>query len=596
MKVEGQLRVYLGEGDGEVDPLIAADKGEEAPAFRDCAYVVFEDLQLADYGNRIPSLTFEIFAQDNNSVSLKQVIPFASDASENTPLAHTRGFSDEGGPLSSTLSAIDRVFPISCATTQSGLRLSSEFELPEDILTLPQQLSTQSSEDAEERHKIRAESAGREPMALRYYDEDRDYQPGVQRAIGLRPNGRETMVDLPATMTAQGAKALANSNAHRARWRRESIVWRIGELNPAIQPGGVVQLPDAPGLWRVKSWEWYDRGIELGLQRLAPGHASQIGSDPGDASPAVDVANAPTQLDVFELPPEDTGSPSSPIILAAATSSSAAWSGASLFAEQGTALIPIGSTGGLRSVSGVLTNSLGPSPALLLEPEAAIEVQLVAQDLAFGDTDTAGLASGSNRLLVESEVIQFLHADALGDGRWRLSGLLRGRAGTEEHAQIVHPSQSTVVLIDSRLTDLSGAGLQVDPALRIAAVGRGDDEAVFATLSNTGLSRRPPIPVHPRIERDSASNLELFWTRRARGQWRWDAEGEVPLVEEAEAYLVGFGPVNAPFVAYSLSEPHISLSLAEQSALIASHGPADIWVKQVGTYSSSNPLLLTRLS
>lgn len=596
LKVEGQLRIYSGNGDDEVDPLIAADKGAQAPAFRDCAYVVFEDLQLADYGNRIPALTFEVFAQEDSSVTLEQVIPQTSDTGSRTPLTSTRGFSDEGGPLSATLSAIDRVFPIVCATTSSGLRLLSEVEIPQSVPILPEQLSSESSEDAQERHKMRAESAGTEPMALRYYDEDRDYQPGVQRAIGLRPNGRETMVDLPATMTAQGAKGLANDNAHRARWRRERIVWRVGELNAEVQPGSVVQLPDSPGLWRVTDWEWYDRGIELGLERLAPGAASTSGSDAGTALPPADIALAPTHLHVFEVPPEDTQNPSRPTVLAAATSSSSAWNGAALFVDQGGALVPIRSTGSLRSVSGVLTSALDSSSALLFEPNATIELELRAQDLGFSDTDFAGLAAGANRLLIGSEVLQFMCAESLGAGFWRLSGLLRGRAGTEEHAGNQHPSQSPVILLNNRLTDLSEEGLQLDPSLRIAALARGDEEVVFASLTNAGLSRKPPTPVHARVTIDAQSTLDLCWTRRARGHWRWEAEGEVPLIEETEAYLVGYGLPDAPMAAFSVNEPRLTLNQAERSNLIAQHGPADLWVRQVGTYASSNALFLTRIT
>ncbi|MEO0871818.1 MAG: phage tail protein, partial [Pseudomonadota bacterium] len=585
-----------GFGDDGVDPLIAADKGDKAPAFRDCAYVVFEDLQLVDFGNRIPALTFEISAEGDETVSLKELIPQASETSESALLNHTKGFADEGGPLSGTLSAIDRVFPISCTTTRSGLRLSSAIEVPAQVLELPEQLSSESSEDAQERHKTRAHSLGQEPLALRYYDEDRDYQPGVQRAIGLRPNGRELMIDLPATMTAQGAKALANDNSHRAKWRHETIVWRIGELNPAINPGSVVRLPETQGLWRVRSWEWYDRGIELGLERLAPGAASTLGSDPGEAQPPSDVALAPTHLQVFEVPPEDTNNPSSTIILAAASSESSAWNGAALYSEQGETLVPIGSTGSLRAISGELSAPLPASSSFLFEPAADLYVEVHADDLAFLESDIAGIAAGANRLLVGNEIIQFRNAQPLGERQWRLSGLLRGRAGTEHYAQAGHAAATPFALLDNRLTDLTNAGLTSDPGLRIAAIGRGDAEAVYALLQNPGLSRRPLVPVHPRVIRSSDAALEICWTRRARGQWRWDAQGEAPLIEEAEEYLVGYGPTSAPYAAFSTSAPSLTLSLAEQTTLLTAHGPADLWVRQVGTYASSDPLWLTQLS
>ena len=55
-------RWYQGSETQEPDPFIAATMGAEAtPAFRGTAYVVFEDLPLNDYGNRLPQLSFEVF-------------------------------------------------------------------------------------------------------------------------------------------------------------------------------------------------------------------------------------------------------------------------------------------------------------------------------------------------------------------------------------------------------------------------------------------------------------------------------------------------------------------------------------------------------
>lgn len=55
------MRVHRGGGDQEPDPLIVAKEGESGtPAYRGLAYVVFERLPLANFGNRIPQLSFEI--------------------------------------------------------------------------------------------------------------------------------------------------------------------------------------------------------------------------------------------------------------------------------------------------------------------------------------------------------------------------------------------------------------------------------------------------------------------------------------------------------------------------------------------------------
>lgn len=55
-------RVHTGKRDQAPDPLIAALE-ETAPAYRDLAYVVFEDLPLDPFGQRIPNLSFEVIAR-----------------------------------------------------------------------------------------------------------------------------------------------------------------------------------------------------------------------------------------------------------------------------------------------------------------------------------------------------------------------------------------------------------------------------------------------------------------------------------------------------------------------------------------------------
>src|SRR3989440_685406 len=55
------LRTYTGNESQTPDPLIVAREGAgNAPAYRGLAYVVFERLPLADFGNRIPQLSFEL--------------------------------------------------------------------------------------------------------------------------------------------------------------------------------------------------------------------------------------------------------------------------------------------------------------------------------------------------------------------------------------------------------------------------------------------------------------------------------------------------------------------------------------------------------
>lgn len=71
------LRVYDGAVDQLPDPKIEAVEGAgNVPAYRGTAYVVLEDLELAQFGNRVPQLTFEVMrpAQEGGPVSLSSDI------------------------------------------------------------------------------------------------------------------------------------------------------------------------------------------------------------------------------------------------------------------------------------------------------------------------------------------------------------------------------------------------------------------------------------------------------------------------------------------------------------------------------------------
>ncbi|MBG0810593.1 glycoside hydrolase/phage tail family protein [Methylosinus sp. H3A] len=78
------IRIYNGDEEQLPDPLIVAKEGaENAPAYRGLAYIVFEQLALASFGNRIPQFTFEVtrpVAGLGEMIRAIDVIPGATEA------------------------------------------------------------------------------------------------------------------------------------------------------------------------------------------------------------------------------------------------------------------------------------------------------------------------------------------------------------------------------------------------------------------------------------------------------------------------------------------------------------------------------------
>lgn len=72
-----KFRVYNGDEEQMPDPTIEAQVGEgNTPAYRGLAYIVFEDMPLEDFGNSIPQISVELFAQgDGEGETIGRVAP-----------------------------------------------------------------------------------------------------------------------------------------------------------------------------------------------------------------------------------------------------------------------------------------------------------------------------------------------------------------------------------------------------------------------------------------------------------------------------------------------------------------------------------------
>ena len=172
LKVGGAMRLYDGHGDHPPDPLIASDKGADCPAFRHTAYALFEDLQLGDYGNRIPALTFEVIADDGGIEIAEMLSPLDTEFFADRPLTGLEGFSVEGGRLADMLSAIHAAYPLALDAGGDGLSILPADAVPGDPPLLPEPAAGTQESFGEYAGLVRRREAtpAEIPDALRYYD------------------------------------------------------------------------------------------------------------------------------------------------------------------------------------------------------------------------------------------------------------------------------------------------------------------------------------------------------------------------------------------------------------------------------------------
>lgn len=598
LKVGGQLRIYRGYGDQAVDSLLVQAEGvAHNPAYRGLAYAVFEDLELADFGNRIPSLTLEIFA-DDGAVSFKDIIgdllPNANVNAVGT--APVLGFTVDQGTIGDVLATLAEVTPMTCAVQSEEL----SFSLAETIPTAPLPILPAPTAGGESADDARADGWSRRreaapsarQCAVRYYDIARDFQPGMQRSIGRSGPGDVSVIELPAALTATEARALADKAAHRFTLARDTLRYRISEVDAAIGPGAIVRTAIAEGVWRIDQWEWLADGVMLDLAAVPASSPNAGATDSGRANHAADLLATPTLLAAFEVPWDGSGDGNSPAIRLAATALTGGWTGAALYARrQDGAMEPLGTTGRRRAIAGVTASILPNASPLLLDATSWVDVELASSDFSLDNVTWAQLMQGANMATLGSEIIQFGQVEQTGSRIWRLSGLLRGRGGTE-HSTGHHAIDEHFAMIDGNL-------VAVDPMLvgepannDIVAIGRGDTEPAVTRIINPGLAVRPLSPVHGRAIRMLDGSISLDWVRRSRGSWLWLDEVDAPLNENAELWEITWSTAASPVRIWQTASPKLDISATLMTELEAATTERTFAIRQIGRQSLSLPLVI----
>jgi hypothetical protein len=600
LKTGGELRIHKGEADQPVDPLIAANEGaDRCPAYRGLAYAVFENLDLSEYHNRIPALTFEVIADETFRLQ-EMATEDLANVDARVALDGVAGWTSEG-PLADTLGALGQVIGLHADAAGETLVISRE-RLQEEPIQLAEPAVSVDDEDfggASGFSRHRAPPPEQPVALLRYFDTGRDYLPGLQHASGRPAPGEPRTIELPAALDAGNARKLIERASRKADWTRDRLAWRTCELDPRATPGAIVTAPGLGGRWRVLEWEWRQSGIELLLERVAPIGADKppaLATDTGRASVAEDLPPARTALVACELPLDSAGGGYSEVarLCAAVSGNSANWSGAALYADRGDGqLIPLGPSGRTRCTIGTTLTAPGPASPLLFDRTSEVVVRLVDPAMELMPASARQLAFGANLALIGEEIVQFASATRLDGGAWRLGGLVRGRGGTEG-AICAHAAGESFVLLDNRLVSLN-PGVVGANGQRIVALGRGDEEPVETPVLLRGITLRPLAPVHPRQKRLVDGTMRLEWTRRARGEWVWRDGIDVPLVEQSESYLITLGPLEAPLAMWATTVPVLDIGASLLAELTASASGQPIRARQQGTHALSPPLLLCTL-
>ncbi|MEM7271090.1 MAG: glycoside hydrolase TIM-barrel-like domain-containing protein, partial [Pseudomonadota bacterium] len=440
------------------------------------------------------------------------------------------------------LQSLMLVYGFDCVESEGVLKFRHRDGAPERVLSRDEAALTRESGRALE---LTRQPEGDMPRAVRlsYVDAERDYETGASEAQSAEPTStRVERSSAPVALTAGKAQQVTD------RWLAEAVVAREGatftacRASLALESGDIISLEDAPGdaRYRIDRVEELGRR-ELALTRVEPASHTPVARTLAAPTPKPAAVAAKPLFEFMDLPLIGGAVSGQPRIAAFAdpwTSAARVYlaSGAEDFAPVAAAQTP--------AVMGELAEDLTASSPDRWSRDGGVEVAIYGGGLSSHDVQS--VLNGANTAALKTpggtwEVFQFLDAELVAEGRYRLSRLLRGQVGTEAFIAPVTAAGSRIVLLNGAAArfDLDSSLRGLELSYRVRPTHKSHTHESFAAFSAQfdDVALRPWAPAHIRAE-TGAAGVETSWVRRARVEGdTWDGF-DVPLAEDREAYRV----------------------------------------------------------
>ncbi|WP_168190230.1 phage tail protein [Luteithermobacter gelatinilyticus] len=555
LAVSGQMRIYTGSEHQMPDPLIEASDGmSNVSAHRGLAYVVFEDLELAEYANRIPNLTFEVIADQGGDIDLGDIVADlcwrSALASVDTQGLKARlpGFVVAGQDSARTvLEQLAGVYGFD-VVERDGVLVFRDLERPSDMTIAATRLARGAPGEGGgiyRRRRLQEMDLPRE-VTLSYYDVARDYQGGVQRARRQTVlSDRVVRYSLPAILSAATAKTLTEDLLDRG-WRyRDRSVFALPPAYAELAPGDVVTVSDGALSQKILLEEIEDNGARLecrGVMVSGAASVHTVQADSGVVPPQQVVPLADSRMILMDMPIITGEDITSPLLFCAGNARTPGrWPGMTVLTsrDQAQSFSRLAASA-TPAVTGRVENVLSPGPATYWDEASELLVRLDHVTDGLESLTPEAVLNGGNIAWVGGEVVQFRTAEQVEADLYRLTGLLRARRGTEDYLSIhvagevfVLLQAATVIALPLYLAD-RGRGL----TFRAVTFGQVADGVPVETLTPGLRSLMPFAPVHAQGYRDGSGNLTVRWIRRGRIGGEWQDGADVPLGETYEKYEV----------------------------------------------------------
>jgi len=555
------------------------------PAYRNVAYIVFKDMQLADFGNRLPNIEVEI--QGSAVTNVAMVI---HDIARRVGVDDISvvGLTDElrGLVIARSVQASGAMTPLAVAfnfdlAEQAGqVRCIKRGAGMKGVIPVGDMGAVQGADNATEPARFKAVTALEMPktVSLTHLDPALDYQINSQRAFKDLGNAANIIsVELPLTLGVDAARRIADRTLWEAWTARRSVSFSLTDKWVRRSSGDVLGvLVDGQIIpYKVVRISRGDNGVSTyEAQRDDPEvyTSNALGTDGNLPSNVVKFPGV-TRLVLMDMPIVNDGNDDTGFYWVV-TGESAGWRGADVRRSiDGGSTYSSMNKVGVRSVIGDVPVALAVGPTDFWDRGNTLTVTLdyagatlesVSEDLVIAGYNAAWLGPATGQ---GGEVIQFATATLVGPGQYTLSNLLRGRLGTE--ANTTHGANEVFVLLRTTTlgrSEFGPADWYYSRLFKPVSVLTNEVDTTAQAFTNNGVGKMPKSPVHVAGVRDGSNNLSLSWVRRTRLQVPGLGLGPVPLGELTEAYSIDVYSGASVVRTITATTPAASYTAAEQTA------------------------------
>lgn len=383
-------------------------------------------------------------------------------------------------------------------------------------------------------------------VGVAYQSRAADYQTVVQQAK-RRIGGSQQLVqiELPIVLDDDEAARIAEVVLYSAWAGRVKRSISLLLANADIEATDVVTASDGEITYRLRIVERQEQGSVLTFTAVDDDPATLVSVAVGGTppTPTGEIAyDGPTLLLPIDAPllrNEDASTPAGFYVGGNGYFSS--WGGAEVFRSiDGGTSYSSATVIGTASVIGTALTALGDfGGGNAFDEENFVDVLLINGGTLSTATRDAVL-NNANAAWLAGEVFQFRSAELISTGTYRLTGLLRGRLGTEDSmgAHAINDKFMLLSVSTLRRIGVSSASWGVESILKGVSAGTSLAAAYPVEFTNNGRGAMPLAPVHLGVGSAGGDGYVAQWVRRTKQAGVWANGRDVFLDESPESYRV----------------------------------------------------------